>query len=129
MNLPFDLASEPYINLATFRKNGHEVRTPVWVASAGDTHYVFSEARAGKVKRIRNNGRINIAACDARGGVKSTWISGTARIVTDEAEIETMYRVFDQKYGWQMRLLNFTARLSGRYRKRAIIAFQTESSD
>ena len=128
MNLPFDLPSEQYINLATFRKDGHEVRTPVWVASANDAHYVFSEARAGKVKRIRNNGRINVAACDARGGVKSIWISGKAKIVTDEAEIETMYRAFDQKYGWQIRLLNFIARLSGRYKKRAIIAFQTEGT-
>ena len=27
-----DLASERYVSLATFRKNGREVRTPVWIA-------------------------------------------------------------------------------------------------
>jgi PPOX class probable F420-dependent enzyme len=127
MQQPFDPISERYINLATFRKNGNEVRTPVWVAGANNTLYVFSEAAAGKVKRINNNGKMSIAACDVRGKVSSDWIKGTARIVTEAAEIETMYRAFDQKYGWQMRLLNFMARLSGRINKRAIIALEPEN--
>ena len=54
---PFDPAVESYVNLATFRRNGREVRTPVWIAGADCLYYVFSEGNAGKVKRIRANGR------------------------------------------------------------------------
>lgn len=118
---PFDPGRERYVNLATWRKNGAEVRTPVWIAGCDGDYYVFSEGKAGKVKRIRANGRARIAACDIRGNVKSEWIDGTARIVTDPREIEAMYAAFAGKYGWQMAGGNFLARLSGRFRKRAII--------
>ena len=47
------LATADYFNLATFRKNGNAVATPVWFAPHGDTFYVFSAGDAGKVKRIR----------------------------------------------------------------------------
>ena len=126
---PFDPTSEKYVSLATYRKDGRVVKTPVWVAGANNTYYVFSEEKAGKVKRIRNNGRMSMAACDVRGKVLGDWLEGTARIVTDDAEIEDMYLLFDQKYRWQMRTLNFFARLSGRYHKRAIIALQVQAAD
>ena len=115
-------ARKPYINLATYRKTGAEVRTPVWIAENAGTLYVFSESKAGKVKRIRANGRARIAACDVRGNLKSDWLDASARIVTDSGEIAGMYAAFARKYGWQMRILNLLARLSGRYNRRAIIA-------
>ena len=120
----FDPAREPYVNLATYRKSGAEVRTPVWIAEHGDTCYVFSESKAGKIKRIRANPRVRLAACDFRGTLKGDWIEGTARIVSSQQEIDNMYPAFTAKYGWQMRLGNFLARLSGRYHRRAIIAIQ-----
>ena len=87
--------------------------------------YVFSESKAGKIKRIRNNGRVSIAACDVRGKIKSEWIKGSARIVEDRREIESMYLAFDEKYGWKMKLINFFSRLTGHYDKRAIIALRS----
>jgi uncharacterized protein len=51
--------SAKYLNLETFRKTGVGVHTPVWFAQgvlpAMTVFYVYSEAGAGKVKRIRNN--------------------------------------------------------------------------
>src|SRR5262245_32779271 len=69
MSLPasFDPAVERYVNLATYRRNGAEVRTPVWIAGEGDRYYVFSAGEAGKVKRIRVTPRVRLAACDMRG--------------------------------------------------------------
>ena len=119
--LVFDPAKEPYVNLITYRKNGVEVKTPVWIAEYNDNYYVFSESKAGKVKRIRNNGQVKIAACDVRGKIKSGWIEGQASITTDADEIKAMYRAFDKKYTWQTRSLNFIARLSGRINRRAIL--------
>lgn len=120
----FDPAKEPYVSLATFRKNGTEVRTPVWIAAHGDTLYVFSERKAGKVKRIRARKRVRLAACDVRGNLKSDWREGTARIVHSDEEVEAMYPAFVRKYGWQMRIGNLLAKISGRYHRRAIIAIR-----
>ena len=111
--MKFNPAIETYVNLATYRKDGREVRTPVWLAGDEGEYYVFSESKAGKVKRIRNNGKMAIAPCDMRGKLKQDiWESGTAAIVTDAAKIEDIYRLFDAKYRWQMRLLNFIAKLN-----------------
>ena len=121
-------AREPYVNLATYRKDGREVRTPVWVAVHDQTCYVFSEGKAGKVKRIRATSRVRLAACDIRGNVKSDWLEGTARIVDDRAEIDAMYSAFYRKYGWQMWVLNLLARISGRIGKRAIIAIELRAT-
>ncbi|SCG01245.1 hypothetical protein GA0115255_116141, partial [Streptomyces sp. Ncost-T6T-2b] len=40
--------------------------TPVWVMRDGDCLAVWSVADAGKVKRIRNSGRVTVAPCDWR---------------------------------------------------------------
>lgn len=127
MALPFDPGEERYVNLVTFRRNGVEVPTPVWIARHGPDYYVFSEGKAGKVKRIRANGRVRMAACDVRGKVRSEWIEGRARIVSDEQEIEGMYGALIAKYGFQMRVANILAKASGRYQRRAIIAIAGDS--
>src|SRR5262249_54442324 len=61
--------------------------TPVWHVLDGDALVVVSEAAAGKVKRIRNNGRVEVTACDFRGRVAqgAATAEGTARLL-DEAE-------------------------------------------
>jgi uncharacterized protein len=123
--MAFDPALSPYVSLASFRQSGVEVRTPVWIAAHGGTCYVFSERRAGKVKRIRNNPRVRLAPCDLRGNLLGDWIEGTARLVDDPAEIEAMYPAFTRKYGMLMRIGNVFAKLSGRFNRRAIIAIRT----
>jgi len=88
MNAPiFDPATEKYVSLATYRRNGIEVKTPVWIAEVGRRYYAFSAGDAGKVKRIRATPRVRIAACDVRGNVHSAWIEGRARMVFDSALI------------------------------------------
>ncbi len=70
---PFDPAAEKYVSLATYRRNGVEVKTPVWIAEKGGLYYVFSAGDAGKVKRIRATPRVRLAACDVRGNLRSDW--------------------------------------------------------
>ena len=118
---PFDAALARYVSLATFRRDGREVPTPVWMAPGGAHHYVFSAGEAGKVKRIRANGRVRIAECDLRGEVKSDWIEGRGRILESPAEISQALRALHAKYGWQMALTDFFSKLSGRFGKRAYL--------
>jgi len=120
----FNPATEPYVNLATYRKSGAEVRTPVWIAGHGDHYYVFSAAEAGKVKRIRANGRARLAACSFRGNVRSSWLEARARIVDEPENIARAYRALYDKYGWKMRITDWLSKLSGRYEKRAILEIQ-----
>ena len=118
----FDPAKAKYVSLVTFRKSGVEVRTPVWIAPFNGKHYVFSEAKAGKVKRLRNNPAIKMALCDVRGKIlEDTWLKGEAVIVDDADLVKGAYQSFDNKYGLIMRLTNFLSKLSGRYDQRAIL--------
>lgn len=117
----FDPAVERYVSLATYRRNGAEVRTPVWIAGEGDQLYVFSAGDAGKVKRIRATQRARLAACDVRGRLKSDWLEGTGRILSEPADIARAWQALRSKYGLPMRLGDFFARLSGRLRTRTYI--------
>ena len=121
------LQDHSYISLMTFRRSGAEVKTPVWFASMdAKSHYCFSAADAGKVKRLRNSSTARIAPCDARGGYPGEWITCNAYLVEDENEINKAYRLLVDKYGWQMRLTNFFSRLSGRIGNRAVIRIEVE---
>lgn len=119
------LSSKLYVSLATFRKDGREVRTPVWFAELNAKYYCFSAGQAGKVKRINNNGRARLAACSMRGDVYGEWIDARARVVEDAALITDIYAALRRKYGWQMVPTDFFAKLTGRYGRRAVLEFAT----
>ena len=116
-----DLGRESYVNLATFRKTGKEVWTPVWLAPDGERLVVYTNATSGKVKRIRNGGRVRLAPCDARGRLRGDWVDGHARMLDEPAELDRALEAVVRKYGWQMKLALFASRLSGRYKDRAAI--------
>ncbi len=118
------LDREGYISLATFRRSGREVATPVWFAARNGKLYVFSEGTAGKVKRLRNDARIRIAPCNAWGTVRGEWIDGSGRRVDDPELVEGAYQALIRKYGWQMRIANFFSHLAGRFDRRAILELE-----
>ena len=112
---------ESYVSLATFRRDGRAVETAVWFAEEAGRLWVFSEMKAGKIKRLRNSPRARVAACDVRGRVHGEWRDASARVVDDPAAIAHALRLLHKKYGLMMRLADFFARLSGRYARRAYI--------
>jgi PPOX class probable F420-dependent enzyme len=123
MNLP----DARYILLRTFRKSGSPVDTPVWAASRdSDTHYIFSAADAGKVKRIRNSSAAQVTTCDARGGRPGEWQDCHAYLVTGNEESAEAYRLLRVKYGWQMKMTDFFSRLAGRIHHRMVIRLETK---
>ena len=62
-----------YLTLATFRRTGAEVRTPVWFAAVAGKLYVFTAGESGKVKRLRGSSRARVAPSDMRGRVRGEW--------------------------------------------------------
>jgi uncharacterized protein len=129
MNSPyFDPAAEKYVSLATYRRNGVEVKTPVWIVKVARLYYLFSAGDAGKVKRIRATSRVRLAACDVRGEVRGPWIEAHARIVSDPVLIVAARRALRCKYGLVMGLIDVLATMTGRIRRRAYIEIELADS-
>jgi PPOX class probable F420-dependent enzyme len=121
---PNELARERYVNLATFRKSGAEVKTPIWFASDPQDPrrlWMYTNGKSGKVKRIRNSGRSRVAACNARGGVHGPWLDATSRIESEPRQVARALDLLVQKYGWQARLLLVGARLGNTWKDRTIL--------
>jgi PPOX class probable F420-dependent enzyme len=110
-----------YMNFATFRKSGAEVKTPIWFAVLDGKVYCYTPENAGKVKRLRNSSRARFAPSDVRGNVKGEWRDTNARIVTDRALVDRVFAALRKKYGWQVALLTFAARIAGKLDKRVYI--------
>ena len=116
------LGKARYVNLETFRKNGTGVQTPVWAAPDGDQLVIFTNGDSYKVKRLRRNSKIRVAECNVRGAIKGPWHEGSGRIVEDEAEKQSVLRALHKKYGWQMTLSDWGARLRGSKKNWAFIS-------
>jgi len=86
--MAFDnLRGARYLSLATFRKDGSEVRTPVWFGESEQGVVVMTEPEMGKVKRMRRNPQVRVAPCTIRGAVTGVWRDGRVRFLEgDEAE-------------------------------------------
>jgi hypothetical protein len=106
---PFE--RQNYLNLKTFRRSGVGVATPVWFAEDQGVLYVRTIDGSGKVKRIRNNGSVQVAPCDSRGGLLSEWLDGRARLVMAQETIAQVDRLLDRKYGFQRKMFNLLGRL------------------
>lgn len=120
-------AGHRYLNLETFKKNGTGVKTPVWFAAepaatldSNDAKlYVYTIGATGKMKRIRNNPRVNIAPCDMRGRVKAEWIPARVEILSG-AQAQHGMSLLNKKYAPWKQLLDFFAKF--RKRERTVFA-------
>lgn len=122
-----DWKREQYISLGTFRKNGKEVLTPVWFALDAKNPkllWVYTNVTMGKVKRIRNNGRARVAACNATGKLKGDFVDARARMIAEgEREWEQGWDALHAKY-WMLSVGLFVSRFTGRYKQRALVAVE-----
>ena len=67
--IPAEIHGQRYISLATFRKSGVAVYTPLWFAEIGDKLYFMTNSKLGKCKRIRNNPQVKVGPCTIRGKI------------------------------------------------------------
>lgn len=111
------LEGEQFLSITTFRRDGTEASTPVWFVSddLGRRLLVATGEDTWKVKRIRRNPHVRVAACTARGKVKGAPIDGVARIA-DEGPL--VRRLQTEKYGWQKWLIENGYRLAVKLARR-----------
>ena len=102
MPIPDPIRGQRYLSLATFRKTGVAVRTPVWFAEEDGKLYFMTGSKLGKTKRIRNNPRVTIAPCTIRGKITGPEFSATARILPSE-DGPLVHRAIKAKY-WLARV-------------------------
>ena len=89
--------------LVTFRRSGEPVPTPVWFGLHDGRMYVESLADAGKVKRLRRDGRVRVAPCTARGKPTGPFAEGGGRILS-AAEEHIAESALDRHYGLRRRV-------------------------
>lgn len=91
-----NLSDERYVSITTFKRDGTPVSTPVWVVGEDGNLLVWSAASAWKVKRIRRDGHVQLAPCNARGVVQGEAVDGDATI---DEDTDTVARLLTRKYG------------------------------
>jgi PPOX class probable F420-dependent enzyme len=115
--------SQNYISVRTFKKNGQGVDTPVWFAELDGAFYFYTLEDAWKIKRIRNNPKVQVAPCTMRGSVTGDWVDGTAQVLgTESPKIKRADEVITRKYGWQKRIGDFFRMFSKK--RRVFISIQ-----
>jgi uncharacterized protein len=94
-----EIARSRYVSLTTYRRDGTPVATPVWHVPSGGELFIVSEASAGKVKRIRNNGSVVVTVCNLRGRIApdAPSATGQARLL-DDAGTQAARRLLAGRY-------------------------------
>jgi PPOX class probable F420-dependent enzyme len=101
-SVPVEIHGQRYISLATFRKNGVPVYTPIWFAEDDNKLYFMTNSKLGKCKRIRNNPQVKIAPCTMRGKITGPEFAATVRVMQPE-EFARARQAIKQKY-WLARV-------------------------
>jgi PPOX class probable F420-dependent enzyme len=119
-----------YIALTTFTRDGRPKTTPVWVAGGGGRYVVVTSARSYKVKRLRRDPRVELAASDARGrplpGARVH--RGTARIL-EGPEVRDAVAAIRRKYGPVAGILPIMNRIRARGRAPGTVAIEITLED
>jgi len=106
-------AHEKYIVLETYRRNGEGVRTPVWFVVDNSTLFVRTAPRSGKMKRLRNNGRLKLAVSSGSGTAKGPWAEAKYAILAREEEPKVV-SLMREKYGLSWKMVRVLHRLQGK---------------
>jgi len=93
------LAPHEFIVLTTYRKDGTAVPTAVWFAYDQGKLYITTTRSTGKIKRIRNNGHVQMTPSDRTGNLLGEpQVEGHAHENRAE-ERSHAYAALAQKYG------------------------------
>lgn len=94
------LEGERFASIQTVRRSGEAVSTPVWFAQVAGGLVFGTHGDSGKVRRIRANSQVRVAAANYRGLERSDYVAGIAEILTGEAA-QAAHDALAAKYGWQ----------------------------
>ena len=125
------LGDEKFVSLTTFRKSGVGVPTTVWVGRDGDALVVTTPSGSGKVKRVRNDERIELQPSSRRGAVDGSVppVAGVAEVVEGAGAMTRLGEVMGAKYGLEYRLVMGIERLLRRGAPQRVMLRITPAAD
>lgn len=105
-----------YVALTTFRKDGSPKATPVWITGSGGSYRFTTGADSWKVRRLRNDPRVEVRVSDMRGRVDphATVYRGSGYVLDDDAAVEAAQAAVTAKYSWQAKAIFFVEDLRRR---------------
>jgi len=106
-----DPNGDQFFALRTFRADGTAVPTPIWLAGSGNRWYGYTPGRSWKVRRVRRDGRVEVARSDFDGVPHSQWHVGEATVVSGR-DLRTVKREMTAKYGNRFRLFRLVTLLA-----------------
>ena len=114
------LADARFVSLTTFRRTGEPVATPVWVGRDGEALVVLTPADSGKVTRLRQDTRVELAPCGRFGKVEDgvARVTGTAELREAPADVRRARATIRRAYPIESRLVLGIERLVERLRGR-----------
>jgi PPOX class probable F420-dependent enzyme len=119
------------VSLTTFRRSGTPVSTPVWVARDGDALIVLTPDGTGKVKRLRNDARVELRPCSRTGRVApGTAVTlGLATVLPAPADAARAADRMRAKYGLEYRAFRVLEPLIRRGRTPPRVALRIAPAD
>jgi PPOX class probable F420-dependent enzyme len=93
-----------YLSITSYKRDGMAVATPVWFVQQDGRLLVETDANSGKVKRIRRNPAVRVAACTASGRLRSEQFSAVAQLLP-ESEVSGVERLITRKYRFDMLII------------------------
>ena len=124
MNLK-DFSDVEYINLITYKKDKTPITTPVWIADFSNSLVVTTSLNAGKVKRVRNNGKATIYTTNQNGTKQlSESLDLEATLIEDEELKKKAADIIRKKYGMMAKMI-----MKGPDEKRAIIRLKEKGGE
>jgi PPOX class probable F420-dependent enzyme len=113
------IASNKYVSLTTFTKDGTPKPLPVWVVELGDGRVGFTTSRdSWKVKRILNTPKVTLRPSDQRGRVADDAVEVTGVATVSEGdEFTEVKALVKSKYGLLVTLITAMNAVRGLFSK------------
>jgi len=117
------LGNADFISLTTFRKTGEAVSTPVWIGRDGEALIVTTPDDSGKVKRLRNNARVEMRPSSRMGKVAddAVTVEGYAQIIGGVAGMAPLEQIIRKKYRMEYYVFMLIERIAARRQKPRVI--------
>ncbi len=111
-----------YLSVTSFKRDGTGVATPVWFVSDRARLYALTDLHSAKVRRIRHNPRVVIAACRVNGNLRGDAVAGNVQVLTDPEDLERVQQLLLARYKLSYRVVMLFYRLGRRLRAKQAVA-------
>jgi PPOX class probable F420-dependent enzyme len=87
-----------YLRVTSFKRDGTGVATPVWFVADGDRLLALTDAGSAKVRRIRRDPHVLVAACRPDGRLRGPTVAAHAQVLTAAADLDRAARLLRKRY-------------------------------